>query len=178
MSGASKVTGLEEGWSNIKKLAIDKLENILDKGLNRHRGKKSLFRPREYATIYTTCYDMCTQRSPYNWSGQLYERHNQSIERYLEKVVLPALRDCHDEFLLQQLVHRWKNHKVMNKWMQKFFMYLDRYYVRHHSLATLNDAGLDLFKRIVFDTVKRDVVAVWMKEGFKEVWRAKPCLSR
>ena len=26
----------------------------------------------------------------------------------------------------------WSNHEIMNKWMQKFFMYLDRYYVKHH----------------------------------------------
>lgn len=30
---------------------------------------------------YTTCYDMCTQRSPYNWSEQLYERHGETIKR-------------------------------------------------------------------------------------------------
>ena len=37
-------------------------------------------------------------------------------------------------------------------------MYLDRYYVKHHTKPSLKDAGLKLFKNIVFDEVKADVV--------------------
>jgi cullin 1 len=44
----------------------------------------------------------------------------------LTHTVLPALRDRHNEFLLKELTRRWFNHQIMNKWMQKFFMYLDR----------------------------------------------------
>jgi hypothetical protein len=29
----------------------------------------------------------------------------------------------------------------MNQWLHKFFMYLDRYYVDHHNLPKLLDAG-------------------------------------
>jgi len=50
--------------------------------------------------------------------------------------VLPALRHQHNDFLLTELTKRWANHKIMNKWMRLFFMYLDRYYVKHHSLPT------------------------------------------
>ncbi len=47
--------------------------------------------------------------------------------------------------------------QVMNKWMQLFFMYLDRYYVKHHSLPPLKKAGLKHFKAYIFDDVKVDV---------------------
>ena len=100
---------------------------------------------------------MCTQRSPYNWSEQLYERHGYSITEYLQNKVLPALRERHGEFLLRELVHRNKNHIVMNLWLQKFFQYLDRYYVKYHAKPLLRDAGLKLFKSIIFDVLKRDV---------------------
>ena len=43
---------------------------------------------------------------------------------------------------------RYNNHVVMNKWMRKFFMYLDRYYVKHHSLPTLHESGLKHFKTL------------------------------
>merc|ERR1719298_223033 len=46
----------------------------------------------------------------------------------------------------------------MNKWMRLFFMYLDRYYVKHHSLPTLDVAGLKHFKTLVYNEVKKDVV--------------------
>mgnify|MGYP003955605573 CR=1 FL=1 len=86
---------------------------------------------------------MCTQRSPYNWSEQLYQRHGETFNSYLTETVLPAMKEKHDEHLLKELVRRWFNHKIMNKWMKKFFLYLDRYYVRHHSLPThVASAGL------------------------------------
>lgn len=34
---------------------------------------------------------MCTQRAPYNWSEQLYLRHNSTFNEYLTEYALPAL---------------------------------------------------------------------------------------
>mmetsp|Transcript_18871 Transcript_18871/g.23751 ORF Transcript_18871/g.23751 Transcript_18871/m.23751 type:complete len:742 (+) Transcript_18871:80-2305(+) len=157
MSNSPRIISLDEGWNNeIKSKAIDKLEDMLSNGLDKKTSK--LFAPRDYVQTYTTCYNMCTQRSPYNWSEQLYQRHGETIGNYLTGTVLPALRDKHNEYLLRELTRRWGNHKIMNQWMQKFFMYLDRYYVKHHSLPTLTEAGLQNFKDLVYDAVKKDVV--------------------
>ncbi|CAM9374818.1 unnamed protein product, partial [Heterosigma akashiwo] len=154
-----KIISLDEGWNNeIKVKAIDKLEDILSNGLDKKNKNSKLFAPREYVQTYTVCYNMCTQRSPYNWSEQLYQRHGETIGNYLTGTVLPALRNKHNEYLLRELTKRWANHKIMNQWMQRFFMYLDRYYVKHHSLPTLIEAGLQHFKDLVYDAVKRDVV--------------------
>jgi cullin 1 len=95
---------------------------------------------------------MCTQKSPYNWSEQLYARHGQvrirffsshrtplhsfcltasfvlrvlqTMSAYLTDKVLPALKGLHGEPLLAEFVRRGENHAIMNKWHQKFFMYL------------------------------------------------------
>ncbi|CAM9332816.1 unnamed protein product, partial [Choristocarpus tenellus] len=126
-----------------------------------------LFTPKDFMMTYTTCYNMCTQRSPYNWSEQLYDRHGKTIQEYLSGTVVKALRDQHGEFLLKELVRRWSNHKIMNRWMQKFFQYLDRrdllYYVEHHSLPTLNQAGLKHFQNLVYDVTKKTVVNAVVK---------------
>lgn len=104
---------------------------------------------------------MCTQRSPYNWSEHLYARHAQTVTAYLSSKVLPALKSRHSSgggtFLLMELVKRDKNHSIMNKWLQLFFQYLDRYYVKYHALPLLREAGLKLFKNIIFDVLKKDV---------------------
>ncbi len=110
----------------------------------------------------STCYDMCTQRSPYNWSRELYQRHGETIENYLTVTVLPALRDKTGQggtILLAELQHRWTNHQIMNKWLKKFFTYLDRYYVKHHSLPTLSQAGLRCFRTKIYDEMKTDTTA-------------------
>lgn len=157
-SGNQRIIPLEEGWNDeIKAKAIDKLEDLLNGGMS--SGTSNMFGPREYVTIYTTCYDMCTQRSPYNWSRELYQRHGETIERYLTTNVLPALRDKTGQggtILLTELKHRWTNHQIMNKWLKKFFTYLDRYYVKHHSLPTLSQAGLRCFRTNIYDEMKRD----------------------
>eukprot|EP00574_Skeletonema_japonicum_P002825 CAMPEP_0201715338 /NCGR_PEP_ID=MMETSP0593-20130828/1536_1 /ASSEMBLY_ACC=CAM_ASM_000672 /TAXON_ID=267983 /ORGANISM="Skeletonema japonicum, Strain CCMP2506" /LENGTH=740 /DNA_ID=CAMNT_0048204801 /DNA_START=36 /DNA_END=2258 /DNA_ORIENTATION=- len=151
-SAQGNIIQLEDGWNNVIKTgAIDVLERTLDNGFD------TSFEPREYIRIYTTCYDMCTQRSPYNWSRDLYQRHGETIEQYLSNTVLPALRDKSGQggtILLNELKHRWSNHQIMNKWLKKFFTYLDRYYVKHHSLPTLEQAGLRHFKDEIYMNVK------------------------
>lgn len=109
---------------------------------------------------------MCTQRSPYNWSRDLYQRHGETIENYLVKTVRPALQDKVGQggtILLTELQYRWSNHQIMNKWLKKFFTYLDRYYVKHHSLPTLNQAGLKHFKTQIYDEMKPETTKAILK---------------
>nr|CAB3466672.1 unnamed protein product [Digitaria exilis] len=58
---------LEEGWAFMQK-GITKLKNILE-------GKPELqFSSQQYITLYTTIYNMCTQKPPHNYSQQLYDK--------------------------------------------------------------------------------------------------------
>jgi cullin 1 len=58
--------------------------------------------------------------------------------------------------LLEETKVRWENHKIMNKWYSKFFCYLDRFHVKHHSLPTLSQAGLTAFKTNIYENIKND----------------------
>ena len=59
------------------------------------------------------------------------------------------VREKHGEFLLRELVLRWKNHKVMVKWLSRFFNYLDRYYISRRSLLKLKAVGWRSFETLV-----------------------------
>jgi cullin 1 len=102
---------------------------------------------------------MCIQKTPYNWSEQLYALHGETIATYLQVKALQSLKSKLDEFLLGEFVQRGKNHQLMNKWCTNFFIYLDRYHVKYQQLPTLNDAGMKKYKQIVYDSVKKDVTA-------------------
>jgi cullin 1 len=52
----------------------------------------------------------------------------------------------------------------MNKWMHRFFMYLDRYHVQHHMLPKLKEAGIAAFKRYAFDAVAPDVATALLDD--------------
>ncbi|KAH9765751.1 Cullin-1 [Citrus sinensis] len=100
-------------------------------------------------SVYRTIYNMCTQKPPHDYSQQLYDKYRESFEEYISSTVLPSIREKHDEFMLRELVKRWSNHKVMVRWLSRFFHYLDRYFIARRSLPPLNEVGLTCFRDLI-----------------------------
>lgn len=153
---------LEEGWNKINTEGIAVLEDYLDHGTIREsvsqtEGKpKRIFDSDTYMTLYSQVYNMCTQRNPNNWSEQLYKRYTVAIQEYVKREVIPALEKKTGFDLLAELLKRWQNHKIYVKWMEKFFTYLDRYFVKLQSCEPLSQRGSSTFQLLVFDTVKEE----------------------
>ncbi|XP_058209702.1 cullin-1 [Rhododendron vialii] len=145
-----KIIELEEGWDFMQN-GITKLKRILE-GL-----PEPQFSSEEYMMLYTTIYNMCTQKPPNDYSQQLYEKYKEAFEEYISSSVLPSLREKHDEFMLRELVKRWPNHKVMVRWLSRFFHYLDRYFIARRSLPALNEVGLTCFRDLVYQELKGKV---------------------
>ncbi|KAL5541836.1 hypothetical protein UlMin_009546 [Ulmus minor] len=149
-----KTIYLEQGWEFMQK-GISKLKNILE-GL-----PEPPFSSEDYVNLYITIYNMSTQKPPHDYSQQLYDKYRESIEDYITSTVLPSLRDNHDEFMLRELVKRWANHKIMLRWLTRFFHYLDRNFIPRKSLPSLNEVGLTCFRDLVyqeFNAKVRDAV--------------------
>ncbi|GFZ21822.1 cullin 1 [Actinidia rufa] len=145
-----KTIDLEQGWEFMQK-GITKLKNILE-GL-----PEPQFGSEDYMMLYTTIYNMCTQKPPHDYSQQLYDKYRESFEEYITSTVLPSLREKHDEFMLRELVKRWLNHKVMVRWLSRFFHYLDRYFIARRSLPALNEVGLTCFRDQVYQELNGKV---------------------
>ncbi|PHT71225.1 putative cullin-like protein 2 [Capsicum annuum] len=92
---------------------------------------------------------MCTQKPPNDYAQQLYDKYKEVFEEYINSTVLPALREKHDELMLMEFVKRWANHKLMVRWLSRFFRYLDRYFIYRRSLPTLNEVGLTCFRDLI-----------------------------
>jgi len=101
-----------------------------------------------------TIYNMCTQKQPYDYSQELYDRYEFSFNQYIKEKVIPTLEEKQGEYMLKSLVTRWDNHKLMVRWLSRFFNYLDRYYVQRHHIAPLNDVGINCFRSLVYEKVK------------------------
>ncbi|KAJ0768888.1 putative cullin protein, neddylation [Helianthus annuus] len=145
-----KIIILEQGWDFMQK-GITKLKKILE------GYPEPQFNSEEYMMLYTTIYNMCTQKPPHDYSQQLYDKYRESFEEYITSTVLPSLREKHDEFMLRELVRRWSNHKVMVRWLSRFFHYLDRYFIARRSLPPLNEVGLACFRDLVYTEVNGKV---------------------
>ncbi|KAK8611861.1 hypothetical protein V6N13_131899 [Hibiscus sabdariffa] len=151
-----KLIEFDQGWADMQK-GISKLKRLL-------AGEaETPFSTREYMTLYTTIYNMCIQKGPYDHSEQLYNKYKETLEEYITSTVLPSLREKHDKFMLKELVQRWLNHKLMVKWLVRFFHYLDRYFINRRSLPALNVVGLTCFLDLVYEEMHskvKDVVLV------------------
>lgn len=58
--------------------------------------------------------------------------------------------------MLEALKKRWEDHEVMVKWMQRFFQYLDRFYVEMNSITKLSDQGFKIFKEVLFKSIQEN----------------------
>ncbi|XP_077240736.1 cullin-1-like [Tasmannia lanceolata] len=145
-----KTIELDQGWEFMQK-GITKLKNILE-GL-----PEPQFSVEDFMMLYTTIYNMCTQKPPYDYAQQLYDKYKESFDEYITSTVLPSLREKHDEFLLRELVKRWANHKVMVRWLSRFFHYLDLYFIARRSLPPLNVVGLTCFRELVYKEINGKV---------------------
>eukprot|EP00397_Hematodinium_sp_SG-2012_P015955 GEMP01016261.1.p1 GENE.GEMP01016261.1~~GEMP01016261.1.p1 ORF type:complete len:754 (+),score=144.51 GEMP01016261.1:170-2431(+) len=161
---SAMVVPLEDGWEKIRSEGISVLENFLDTGTIRTdvpqpadtSKPRKVFSTANYAELYTTVYNMCTQRTPHNWSEQLYKRYGEAMTTYVQRMVLPALKEKRGIDLLRELLTRWQNHKIYVKWMDRFFSYLDRYYVKHQSVDPLAQKGYSIFQQSIFEEVRHD----------------------
>ncbi|CAJ1878959.1 unnamed protein product [Sphenostylis stenocarpa] len=142
-----KIIDLDIGWTYMQK-GITKLKRILE------RLPEPPFCSEEYIMLYTTIYNMCTQKPPNDFSQQLYDKYKDAFDEYIKITVLPSLREKHDEFMLRELIERWLNHKVMVRWLSRFFFYLDRYFIARRSLPGLREVGLICFRDLVYMDIR------------------------
>ncbi|KAK6130494.1 hypothetical protein DH2020_035752 [Rehmannia glutinosa] len=126
---------LDQGWDFMQK-GITKLKNILE-GL-----PEPQFSSEDYMMLYTTIYNMCTQKPPHDYSQQLYDKYRESFEEYITST---------------ELVKRWLNHKIMVRWLSRFFHYLDRYFIARRSLPALKEVGLTCFRDLVYQEINGKV---------------------
>ena len=118
--------------------------------------KEVVFTKKKYMAIYSKVYDLCIQQIE-GFQAELYDRYTKSIKNYLEAEVRPRLEPLNGEELLKELQLRWKNHQVMVRWMQRFFQYLDRFYVEMSSIASLTDQGYIQFKVEIYGRLLQQI---------------------
>jgi cullin 1 len=149
MATTTAIIPFDEGWSKILPY-LDRLISLLKTGFQDDRP----FNPKSYMEVYTSVYNMCTQRQPHNWSERLYDRHGRVFKEYLRGTALPEMEKSDAQSLLLQLNRHWGNHTIMNNWMKKFFTYLDRFYVLHHTLPSLDAVGTESFRAELYEKIK------------------------
>jgi cullin 1 len=134
---------------------------------------KRPFNHNEYAQLYATVYNLCTQKvDTGKLSGGptelLYERYRKCISNYLVERVVPSLKEKQGEVLLMEAVKRWRDHQIVVRYMGKLFNYLDRYYTKHNNRDSLKDVGLKCYQQLVYESIKKDMASALLDKIYKE----------
>ncbi|KAL0700582.1 hypothetical protein Bca4012_056704 [Brassica carinata] len=146
----------EKGWKLLE-TGVSKITRILEEETT----SETPVDPEQYLGIYTTIYNMCNQKHPYDYSQRLYHKYHDVVERYAKKTVLPSIQQKHDEYLLRELSRRWDHYKVFVKWLSNFFTYLERFFISQRNYPSLLEVAMKSFRDFVYLEVQanaKDVV--------------------
>lgn len=130
---------------------IENLIEILDKEV-----LKSTITPTEYSIVYTKAYDICTMRE-YASANQerIYNMCVEMLENYVNNYIINKVNmkeDCIDEFIF-----RFSRFDIFNKWISKFFTYLDRNFVRTTNKIPMSKIGYVILQRMIFSDIHNKV---------------------
>ena len=130
---------------------VQKMMDIIEQGM------VSSFTLREQMELYSLVYSMCTQKSPQNYSHEIYQEYDIILKDYCALEILPVITARiaqSDDAFLAELVKRWKNHKLLVRAIYDVCYYIDRYHVQRQNISSLRDVGVNKFKTLVFNHIK------------------------
>ena len=130
---------------------VQKMTDIIEQGM------VTSFTLREQMELYSLVYSMCTQKSPKNFSHEIYQEYDIILKDYCSVEILPVITARmaqSDDAFLSELVKRWKNHKLLVRAIYDVCYYLDRYHVQRQNISSLRDVGVTKFKTLVFNPIK------------------------
>lgn len=163
MSNLKPTLSFEQGWPILQEEAINRVIFLVEEGHNSNQ-----FSSQDYMHLYTTVYNMCDNNPAGPEAQKLYLQYKKTIEDYISSKVVPSVQGKKDDILLHELVKRWNNHKIMTRWLLRFFHYLDRYLVPRRSLPSIQETSHSTFYELVFgemnDGVRDAVISLINRE--------------
>ncbi len=78
-------------------------------------------------------------------------KHLETLNDYLQRVILPALGAAHEAYLLRAVSAQWDRFAILNNWMHKLLIFVERSYVtRQPHKMGLKERGVRQFSQVVF----------------------------
>ena len=114
----------------------------------------------EYLPVNNRTYQMCTARSPKNFSEELYNMNGEWFATWLSTSVLPRLVGKTGDALLKALAEAWRNHCLVIKYLMTFMSYIDRYHVVRFTLPNILQQSNTKFEKEIYVKVQGRMTAV------------------
>lgn len=142
----------------MQETGINRLINFLE------NNDQSSFDKKQYSSLYTTVYNMCTQQRNKNFSAQLYERYGETLEKYIVDYIVTKLdKQTSALEFLSCCRDSWKKYVTMTRWLKNFFQYLDRHHVTQNNLHNLQEVSFQKFQLRVAQPMNEHLVACFLE---------------
>ncbi|KAF0927740.1 hypothetical protein E2562_035989 [Oryza meyeriana var. granulata] len=109
----------------------------------------------EYMKYYDCAYRMAVQKDQY--CQEMYNGYKKTLEDCVRAMALPHLMHKRDDCFLRELVKMWSNYCSMVRFTTGFFAYLDRCFVAHRKLPSLEDTAATSFFSPVFSYFNNEI---------------------
>ncbi|KAL5701146.1 hypothetical protein ACHQM5_026515 [Ranunculus cassubicifolius] len=109
-----------------------------------------------------TVYELCTEdpNKSHSVSQHIYDKYKEIFHDYITFQILPALKEKENEEFVREMVKKWSNHKIVVRWLFRFFHYLDRYYLSKQNLPSTEETGFMTFYDQVYLKMKVQLTLV------------------
>eukprot|EP00257_Ricinus_communis_P015382 XP_015573284.1 cullin-1 isoform X2 [Ricinus communis] len=135
--------------------AVDKVNSIVEGTCT--PSCSSCLSSEDYMLYYTVIYNLSVANPLGDYSKELYYKYKEIFEDHITSKVLPSLREKRDQDLLQELVNRWADYKIMTRWLSRFFHFLDRYFIPTKKLPSLQETSFTAFHNSVYGEMNSQI---------------------
>jgi len=162
-SGGKPDERFEAEWQKLVE-AFDALLLFIKKGYKKPSKEEAQAWYKQNMEAYSRVYNLCTRhegaKSGINCAQVLYQRLKELIEQHLRRDVAERIVGKTGEQLLVQVHKEWDAHRLMVRWVQFMFRYLDEYYTKNPNIAQLQIMMLTCFNTSVYENIKGDLRSV------------------
>lgn len=119
---------------------------------------------------FIKCYTIVYKLSDQTVDAEvLFQFLKDVLTKHLRNTCIRKLSELTANALLKEFMKQWSDYLILARWMSKVFNYLDRYYLKFSNMDSTILTSIKLFKSVVFDSQKKELVTAVLDEIRK--WR-------
>ncbi len=154
----------EGAWDLIVEVGLLPLFDFIHGKKILANGEK-LFNNNVFMNVYSSIYDLCTQKGQYEYSSNLYEAQKAMTEQFLIEVYHKINKQETDVSFIKTYLNYWNLFEtVFKKWMHSFFIYIQRFYINTNKLDDIKTQLTIQFKECVFEPCKTRLMNIVARE--------------
>ncbi len=150
----------DETWNLIIEVGLTPLFDYIS-GVRVLSNGEKLFNNNVFMNVYSSIYDLCTQKGQYEYSSNLYEAQKAITEQFFKEICNLIMKEDNEILFMKTYLNYWNLFEnVYKKWMHSFFIYVQRFYINTNKLNDIKSQLTLQFKELIFEPCKTRLMKI------------------